>query len=148
MGGNQMPTVADFLKIEPLTSELVLEIGYLPQCTYHPRHCGNETCWTIEANFYCTSHKDEIEQKWEGMIVDWIGQPAQAQDEDLELMELVRDEFPDHNDIYPHVAVDRVTKDLNLSETPEGRSIASWYLWKMGIFSIHERVMFFEAATT
>jgi len=143
--GNQMPTVADFLKIGPLTAELVREIGYLPQCSWEqgPKSCGRQTEWTVEADHYCALHKDEIVRRWEEMIADFVRRPPEAQDSDLKLLEMIRDEL-DPRDLYPGVNVGRVVKDLSLPETPEGRSLAAWYLWEMGIFSIHQRTMFYE----
>ncbi|GMR19052.1 MAG: hypothetical protein BMS9Abin34_177 [Patescibacteria group bacterium] len=143
MGSREMPAVEDFLTILPIEPDLTGLKG-LPQCHRAKEFCKRKARWSIESTPYCTPHKEEIVQRWEGIIQNLTERPEQARDEDLELLELVRDEFPKHNDIYPHVAVDRVTKDLNLSETPEGRSLASWYLWNMGIFSIHHRSLTFE----
>lgn len=159
MGNRQMPTVADFLTIEKVTPELVLEIGYLPQCSFcdqkpGSKHCWQQSEWTIDGNHHCTFHKDAIVQMWEQSIAEWTERPAQAQDSDLELLEIVRDELdladqrktrPYH--LYPGNAVGRVIKDLSLPDNAEGQSLAAWYLWEMEIFSIHQRVMFFEDAT-
>lgn len=152
MGVNQMPTVADFLKIQPVTPELIRELGYLPQCTFwdrdpnHPRGCWRQSEWTIDANYRCTTHKDEAVRLWEMIIEGLTKRPTAAQDSDLELLELIRDELEPKpsREIYSRVAVTRVVKDLSLPDTPEGRSLASWYLWKMGIFDIHQRSKFYE----
>lgn len=125
----------------------------LPQCNWSDylgdaltkrESCFRRARWTIEATPYCTSHKKVIVQRWEKIIQNLTERPDQARDEDLELLELIRDEFPERETIYPHVVVAWVVKDLSLSETPEGRSLASWYLWQMGIFSIHHRGMTLE----
>ena len=58
MGNREMPPVADFVKIEPLTPAMVLEIGWLPQCEgIGGKHCGREPSFTIDGNFYCVTHK-------------------------------------------------------------------------------------------
>lgn len=148
MGKNQMPQVADFLEIGELTPELVRKIGWLPQCA-HLDGCWRETQWTVEADHYCTVHKEEIVQRWEEMIAKWVARPAEAQDSDLELLELIRDELDPRGhghayDVYPIVNVARVVKDLSLPDTPAGRNLAAWYLWEMGVFSIHYRTGFYE----
>jgi len=147
MGANPVPTVADFLKIEPLTPEMVREIGHLPQCTWEKsrKTCRRQTEWAVEGDHYCTVHKDEIVQRWEAMIADFVRRPAESQNSDLELLEIVRDELEGH-DLYPSVAVERVVKDLSLSADPPGWDLAAWYLWEMGIFSIHNRARFFRTA--
>lgn len=153
MGTNAIPTVADFLKILPVTPELIRELGYLPQCTFgdgrpaqNPRGCPRQSEWTVEGNYRCTVHKDEIVRRWEMIIEGLTKQPPEAQDSDLELLELIRDELEPKpsREIHPRVAVMRVVKDLSLPDTPEGRSLASWYLWHMEIFDIHLRCKFYE----
>ncbi|OGC62340.1 hypothetical protein A2890_01920 [candidate division WWE3 bacterium RIFCSPLOWO2_01_FULL_53_14] len=155
MGTNVIPTVADFLKIEPLTPELVMKIGYLPQCTFGDLiidghrskvHCGRESEWTIEGDHYCTSHKDEIVRDWKQRITEWVARPAGAKDSDLELLELIQNELTKAagRGAYPSFLVSQVVKDLSLSSDPAGRNLAAWYLWEMGIFDIHGRVGFFE----
>jgi len=156
MGTREMPKVADFLTILPVTPELVRKLGYLPQCTFwdgkpelNRRGCGRQSEWTVQSNYHCTAHKDEIVQLWEGRIADWVARPAKARDEDLDLLEIVREELESRRiEVYPGVAVARVVKDLSLPDTPEGRNLASWYLYQMGIFTIHQRVGFFEDAIT
>src|SRR3990172_6342615 len=94
MGNREMPPVADFVKIEPLTPEMVLEIGWLPQCEgISGKHCGSEPRFRIDGNFYCVTHKMVIVERWEVMIEEWVKRPARAQDSDLELLELIRDEL-------------------------------------------------------
>jgi len=146
MGNREMPPVADFVKIEPLTPEMVLEIGWLPQCEgISGKHCGREPSFTIDGNFYCVTHKMVIVERWEMMIEEWVKRPARAQDSDLELLELIRDELkPPVIEVYPRVNVAKVIKDLSLSNDSAGRNLAAWYLWEMGIFDIHDRVGFFN----
>jgi len=141
-------SVSDFITVMTIEPDRTGRHA-LPQCHFGdalspPKFCSRKARWTIEAVPYCTPHKEEVVRGWEEIVRSLIKRPEQAQDEDLELLELVRDEFPKRKAIYPHVAVARVAKDLNLSETPEGRSLASWYLWKMGIFSIHNRSLTLE----
>ncbi|HLD96290.1 MAG TPA: hypothetical protein VI794_00985 [Patescibacteria group bacterium] len=154
MGNRKTPTAADFLTIEELSPELVRKLGYLPQCTYGDltinghlvnENCGREASWSINGDHYCVTHKMVIVDLWEVMIADWIKRPKPAQDPDLELLELIRDELkPPVIEVYPSVNVGKVVKDLSLPETPAGRSLAAWYLWEMGIFDIHERAGFFN----
>ncbi len=145
-------SVSDFVTVITIEPDRTGRKG-LPQCNWGDymgdappkrKSCFRKARWTIEATPYCTSHKKVIVQRWERIIQNLTERPGHARDEDLELLELIRDEFSNRKDIYARVAVGRVVKDLNLSETPEGRSLASWYLWKMGIFSIHHRSMTLE----
>lgn len=148
MGTNRMPTVADFLTIEPVTPELVLEIGYLPQCegNWESKGCGLQPTFTIEGSWYCPIHKQLIVERWERMIEEWVKRPARAQDSDLELLEIIRDELqpPKFGERYPRFVVNQVVKELSLPNTSVGWNLAAWYLWKMEIFNIHQRVMLYE----
>lgn len=147
MGNREMPPVADFIKVEPLTPAMVLEIGWLPQCNgIDGKHCSIEPSFSIEGNHYCITHKMVIAERWETMIAEWVRRPAQAQDSDLELLELVRDELkpPKIGERYPRFVIGQVIKELSLPDDPAGSNLAAWYLWEMGIFDIHDRVGFFN----
>ena len=98
-----MVGISDFVTIQPIEPDLAGLKG-LPQCHWAKEFCKRNARWTIEAVPYCTFHKDQIVQKWGGMIQDLVSRPEQASDGDLELLELVREEFG-RSEIYPHVAV-------------------------------------------
>ncbi|MEX0587393.1 MAG: hypothetical protein WD159_01380, partial [Patescibacteria group bacterium] len=152
MGTRKMPVVADFLDIQPVTPELVRKLGYLPQCTFwdgldskpnRPRGgCWKPPEWTIEDDYRCDEHKRHIELWWEKQIEEWVARPAEAQNSDLDLLEMIRDELkpPELGNRYPGFVVGQVIKELSLPNTPEGRDLAAWYLWEMGVFSISDRV--------
>lgn len=112
----------------------------------HPRdHCFNQAEWAIEGDHYCTFHKVQIEQHWKQLIRNLVRRPEKAQDSDLELLEIVRDELqPPAIEVYPSRNVAKVVKDLSLPDTAAGRNLAAWYLWEMEIFNISERAMFYE----
>ena len=149
MGTREMPKVADFLTILPVTPELVLEIGYLPQCTWGDRgpkfHCGLQSEWTINGDHYCNLHKILSVKMWEEWIEGWVARPAEAQDSDLKLLEIIRSELqPRSIDFDSRFVLDQVIRELSLPDTAKGRNLAAWYLWEMRIFSIDHRTAYYE----
>jgi hypothetical protein len=145
MAHQEIPSPNEALMIEPLTPELVRQIGWLPQCEGLDReHCGRGAEFNIRGNTYCATHKMVIVERWEMVVGGLINRPAGAKDSDLELLELIRGEFTEQAAGYVHVIVGKVVEELSLPNTPEGRTLASWYLWEMGIFDIHQRSMTYE----
>ena len=145
MTHQEIPSTNEALMIEPLTPELVRQIGWLPQCEGLDReHCGRGAEFTIRGNTYCAIHKMVIVGRWEMVVEGLIKRPAAAKDSDLGLLELIRGEFTKHAAGYVHVIVGKVIKELSLPDTSEGRTLASWYLWEMGVFDINQRSMTYE----
>ena len=114
----------------------------MPDCVFASSGCKNKARWIVSGGYMCTGHRDETIATYQKMLDDITARPEGADDEDMDLLELLWDEI--QHEKRPNVLVEKVVKELGLEDGAAGRNLASWYLWYMGILNIHQRADTYE----